>query len=321
MDSGIRDRETAIVTRYTSTEYLGMAAVGEMFGVSRETVRTTVRRCEARTGRAILAAPQRWRRDREEAKRRSRPTLAQRLLRHARLVAETGCWEWVGRTRVVGGGCYPAFSAAGEQFAHRVSYRLWRGPIPPAHDVVPSCGNGSCINPFHREAVARSAAAAARQRGRKRKPQEVCRQEHELTPENTEWNTAWVDQAGKRVKTRTRLCRICSKARRKRAYKPPPRRPPLPEDQREREIERGIRRVENAKPADREEILGYVIQAHASPLDPIVHHATENEPVGDYLRRTGSAAAEWYASRILDSPRTQKALKRRATTSGKKDGR
>lgn len=33
--------------------------------------------------------------------------------------------------------------------AHRISYRLFVGPIPPGTLVLHRCGDASCINPFH----------------------------------------------------------------------------------------------------------------------------------------------------------------------------
>lgn len=60
---------------------------------------------------------------------------------------ETGCWMWsAGKT----GQGYGAFSIDGKNRpAHRVSYELFKGPIPEGLFVCHDCDTPACVNPDH----------------------------------------------------------------------------------------------------------------------------------------------------------------------------
>jgi HNH endonuclease len=69
-----------------------------------------------------------------------------------RVDGATGCWVWAGAVNehgygIVGAGRHGTFRA------HRVSYELARGPIPPGLQLDHLCRNRRCINPEHLEPV------------------------------------------------------------------------------------------------------------------------------------------------------------------------
>jgi len=74
-------------------------------------------------------------------------------------VTVDGCWEWLGHIDRNGyGRAYEPTAPAGKRtdWAHRVSYRVHVGQIPPAHDIDHTCQNTCCINPSHLEVVTRA---------------------------------------------------------------------------------------------------------------------------------------------------------------------
>lgn len=63
----------------------------------------------------------------------------------------SGCWLWMGATtRNPSGLEYGRFAVAGKNCrAHRVSFELFRSPIPPGTLVCHHCDNPLCVNPEH----------------------------------------------------------------------------------------------------------------------------------------------------------------------------
>jgi hypothetical protein len=62
-----------------------------------------------------------------------------------------GCWQWVGCINAEG---YGRFNFDGViTNAHRASYRLFVGEIPPGLVIDHLCRNRSCVNPDHLELV------------------------------------------------------------------------------------------------------------------------------------------------------------------------
>ena len=67
--------------------------------------------------------------------------------RHSEKFVKTdGCWEWTA-------GMSHGYGAIGQDgymmLAHRVSWVLYRGPIPDGMLVLHKCNNRSCVNPDH----------------------------------------------------------------------------------------------------------------------------------------------------------------------------
>lgn len=64
-----------------------------------------------------------------------------------------GCWLWTSaRSGGSHGNAYGFFWVGGKkrsEFAHRVSYKLHKGPINDGMCVMHSCDNPLCVNPEH----------------------------------------------------------------------------------------------------------------------------------------------------------------------------
>jgi HNH endonuclease len=130
----------------------------------------------------------------------------------------SGCWLW---TRASGED-YGRFYVGGGVFvkAHRLSYELFRGPIPPNLVVCHHCDNKARVNPSHLfVGTIRDNALdmMAKGRGRYVNPcvgKTHCKHGHEFTPENTF------------LRGHHRACRECRRAalrdlyRRKKALPP-----------------------------------------------------------------------------------------------------
>ena len=64
----------------------------------------------------------------------------------------TGCWEWIGTKRNGYGRTMTGSRKDGTRksiSAHRLSYQLFKGDIPPGHEICHKCDNPCCINPDH----------------------------------------------------------------------------------------------------------------------------------------------------------------------------
>jgi len=83
-----------------------------------------------------------------------RQTLAERF---ANLVAipstDDGCWRWIGATDRGGYGVMWKDAKNRAAKAHRVSYELFVGPIPPGYPLDHLCRRRDCVNPAHLEPV------------------------------------------------------------------------------------------------------------------------------------------------------------------------
>lgn len=90
------------------------------------------------------------------------------------VVTPSGCWEWQGSKDKHG---YGVMVTGKSPFrAHRVSYVLHKGPLPPEAVVCHNCDNPGCVNPDHlysgthktngEDRVSRSRSARGERNGR-----------------------------------------------------------------------------------------------------------------------------------------------------------
>lgn len=60
------------------------------------------------------------------------------------------CWHWIGTPA----GRYGRFRANGKpEYAHRVAYKMWVGPVDDASVVHHKCGNSKCVRPTHLQVI------------------------------------------------------------------------------------------------------------------------------------------------------------------------
>ena len=74
------------------------------------------------------------------------------IKRRTKVNPVTGCWEWVGTKRNGYGRTTTGSRTDGTRksiSAHRLSYLLFKGDIPPGHEICHKCDNPCCINPDH----------------------------------------------------------------------------------------------------------------------------------------------------------------------------
>ncbi len=63
-----------------------------------------------------------------------------------------GCWAWMGALNERGYGVIGRGARGqGNEKAHRLAYRLYRGEIPEGKYMLHKCGNPGCVNPWHLE--------------------------------------------------------------------------------------------------------------------------------------------------------------------------
>lgn len=83
-----------------------------------------------------------------------RDEIIPRFLAKVNKAGKNGCWEWIGakscnNTRR-NSAKYGQFNIKGKhKRAHRISYMLFKGPIPENMCVCHTCDNASCVNPDH----------------------------------------------------------------------------------------------------------------------------------------------------------------------------
>lgn len=119
-------------------------------------------------------------------------------------IDSNNCWIWTAAKTSVG---YGELRYDGElTLAHRVSWIVYKGPIPNGLIVCHTCDIRACINPDHLFLGTHSdnTQDMLRKNRNFHKPTHLtrCKRGHEFTPENT-----YIRPEGRR------MCRICMKFR------------------------------------------------------------------------------------------------------------
>jgi len=65
------------------------------------------------------------------------------------LKSQNKCWEWNGLKNKSGYGYLTEYETSKRIFAHRYSYRIFKGIIPDNIHVLHRCDNPGCCSPFH----------------------------------------------------------------------------------------------------------------------------------------------------------------------------
>ena len=112
----------------------------------------------------------------------------------AKVEQTDSCWLWTGYIKPNGyASFYPGGGrTVGKVYAHRFSYEMARGAIPPGLEVDHLCNVRHCVNPAHLELVTHSM-----NKDREAQRRTHCKHGHPFDDANTYW---WRGN---------RMCRTC----------------------------------------------------------------------------------------------------------------
>lgn len=121
------------------------------------------------------------------------------LIRRMVVDSSTGCWNTLGKP---GGNGYGQTGYLKKNWpTHRLSYEMFRGPIPVGLQLDHLCRNPLCLNPDHLEVVTpKENVLRGHGLSAQRKRQTRCKYGHEFTPENT-----WTGSGHRKCRTCGRI--------------------------------------------------------------------------------------------------------------------
>lgn len=122
----------------------------------------------------------------------------------AKVTKSDTCWLWTAAVDKSGYGRMHYLT--GSEYAHRISYLLHKGAIPPKKVIDHKCRVRSCVNPEHLQILTRAENSS---QGNKGKGKDICKRGHDLTnPDNVSFSTR---RSGPRAGEVWRVCAECNR--------------------------------------------------------------------------------------------------------------
>lgn len=139
--------------------------------------------------------------------KKKRPAQFERFNSKWKRNSDNGCWEWQAALTKNGYGVarHPVWGSR----AHRVSYFLYKGPIPDGLHIDHLCRNRKCVNPDHLEVVTITENNRRAKGWAYQKAKTHCPRGHLYDDANTFFRHGW------------RMCRACKRQSDSRKYKRP----------------------------------------------------------------------------------------------------